>query len=231
MKRFAIGLIAALASCHAAAALLTFEEPATRLISVCQDPCMREQWEIEGFRIRGPIVDWGPNPYVPAVPYGGRMIASGSSTLIVGPGPNPYYSHIERIDGGDFQLSSVVFSASAVGIAVIGQIPFGAHLFIDGYRDGALLYHLQTPLSAFAGDNSEMPLVYKFDELVNVDSVHFYTTSYNSGYSMIDDLGYNLAVVTQEPVRDEVPLPPTVALLVIGLIGLALRRYGQKQGG
>ena len=104
------------------------------------------------------------------------MIASGSSTLIVGPGPNPYYGHIERIDGGDFQLSSVVFSAAANGIAVIGQIPFGAHLFIDGYRNGVLLYHFQTPLSAFGSDNSEVPLVYAFDELVNVDLVKFYTS-------------------------------------------------------
>ena len=71
MKRLALAVIAALATSHSAAALLTFEEPATQRFDVCQAPCMAEQWEIEGFRVKGQIVDWGPNPYAAAASYGG----------------------------------------------------------------------------------------------------------------------------------------------------------------
>jgi hypothetical protein len=118
------------------------------------------------------------------------------------------FPHIlERSDGGNFQLSSFFH--------VTGTIPT---LSIDGYRDGALVYELD--LGPLPGS-----IFYEFDEAINVDRVSFYT---DVTWSWIDQIAWRPAIAD---VPGAVPVPPTVSLLAIGLIGLALQKYGQKQRG
>src|SRR5262245_6842386 len=102
MKRFAIAVIASLATSCAAAGPLTFEEPQT-LVSAATPGCgpCSESWVIEGFRISGHIYDFGPYLYYPysySTAYGGRMLASPSRALLV-PRQSDGGTSIERTDG------------------------------------------------------------------------------------------------------------------------------------
>jgi hypothetical protein len=198
------------------ATILTFEEPDLARVYYSGPgcgPCF-ERWEVGGFSIGGyvrqlPVTEgvWGISTNL------GRLLGSRPGGLAV----TPYHSQVERSDGGEFNLASLVFGAQTT-------TPFGASLFIDGYRDGVLLYHLQTPISHLASDNLDLPVVYAFDELVSVDMVDFYTTGYMFGYAMLDNLEYDLAPVTHETVS----IPGTTMLLVVGLIGLAWQRHAAR---
>src|SRR5262245_46855893 len=142
MKRIiaaiAFGNAVIISSAHAS--VLNFEEPET-VVACTSSPCWNN-YDIGGFKIRGHIADFGQNLDNTASlsnGYGGRMLASLPRALIVHrvvDGP----TQVGRADGADFYLRSLFFGAAATD-------PFGASLFIDGYRDGFLLYHLQTPAS------------------------------------------------------------------------------------
>jgi hypothetical protein len=112
------------------------------------------------------------------------------------------FTQVERSDGGLFDLLELSFAAVAAD-------PFGAALLVNGYRDGVLLYQIQTPRSSLANDNTDTYATYALG-VSGVDRVNFATTYYQNGFAVVDNFTYAL-----------VPEPGSLALA-----GIALAIFG-----
>ena len=228
MKRFAIALVAALATSHAQSVTITFTSPTTGWpytgccfnlegtntanpgtpggILTFEEPGTSSgssfgPFNLEGFSISGYsfMVDFTPWTYYPL----GYYLPTQKHALDLN---DPRFPTIlERSDGGEFQLASFWFGSSAIPT-----------LSIDGYRDGELVYEVELgPLG--------VPGFYEFVEQVNVDRVSFYRGDDGwNGWNLLDNVGYNLPTI-------EVPLPSTVSLLALGVVGLAWRGYRKER--
>lgn len=175
----------------AAAGVITFEEP-----GLPPEVLGRTTFTVSGFTFsNAQVVDFTYSPYLD------RLLPSPVHGLSL---PSGFFgsTQVERTDGGLFDLVEISFAAVAAD-------PFGAALLVNGYRDGVLLYQIQTPGSSLAHDNDETFATYALDVL-GVDRVDFATTYYQNGFTVADGFTYAL-----------VPEPGSLALA-----GIALALFG-----